>query len=334
MDDVLKTLFTASPGTLLLVAGLLCVVLAVIGGIPGKIELPKGGRPIAGLAGIVLGAAGLWLLSSPTFKVVSATLDTEEVVYGGLDIPCPVDVPVNGLIATSAAGTVGFQLQYSDDQHGDPLTLASTGTVVSFHEVWHVQSPMAAGFAVLKIIVPTGFEAVHTSRPIQVSCRSRDLAAGSSEAPVSAPSPNSAAVSPVNSGSPAGSEKQSDPASGRQPTAPAGAFEGTWLEVSPAGRTPLRWTITQRGNTLTGLPFPFILSDSSTAVYSGIQGCAPRFQRPGFDYQANPSRFTLSLKQSQSSLIYQITTQWNTPCDGHNVGTQQTSYQFRRVPTS
>lgn len=306
MDDVLKALFAASPSTLLLLAGLLCLLLALIGALPGKVELPKALRPVAAILGAALVGGGLWLTIGPTFKVTSATLDTEQATYGDPNAPCPVTVAVDGLITVSGTGTVGYQMEFSDGQHAEVRTVLFKRNAMPIKEIWRVQSSIPSGFAVLNILSPPGATAVRTSRPIQVSCRDGRSLVEPAEGTTSA------------SGAPAA----------------AGAFDGSWEEIDSGARAPMRWTIKQSGNRLNGTPFAFVVQDDTTASVSGIQDCAARFQRPGFDYKANPSRYTLILKREGNALVYSIETYWNTPCDGHNIGKEETIHKFRRAPST
>jgi hypothetical protein len=119
---------------------------------------------------------------------------------------------------------------------------------------------------------------------------------------------------------------------------PVAAFDGIWVQTDAEGdQPPMRLDLRQNGSQIK-------VQLSSTDVFGNIghatvqngvatwslrQGCAERFQKPGFSYD-NPGMniFTLTLRDSR--LLYEKETRWTVPCDGHSIGTEKISATLRR----
>ena len=67
-----------------------------------------------------------------------------------------------------------------------------------------------------------------------------------------------------------------------------------------------------------------------TAKQSLPQGCAPRFQKPGYNYD-NPGTNVFQLSLRGSTLLYEQDTTWTSPCDGHPIGTETNTREMQRV---
>ena len=66
------------------------------------------------------------------------------------------------------------------------------------------------------------------------------------------------------------------------------------------------------------------------AVFTKPQGCAKRFQHPGYNYHS-PGSKTFSMRLDDSFLLYEARTTWTSPCDGHRIGSETETKRLRRV---
>ncbi|MGD0966363.1 MAG: protein kinase [Candidatus Acidiferrales bacterium] len=117
-------------------------------------------------------------------------------------------------------------------------------------------------------------------------------------------------------------------------------FAGTWVEINPQNSArPLMLKVVQIGAQITVyLTYTqvfgnfFLKADISegSAIRSLPQGCAPRFQKPGYNYdRPGTNIFHLSLRGS--TLLYEQDTQWMSPCDGHPIGTETNTKEMQRL---
>jgi hypothetical protein len=142
--------------------------------------------------------------------------------------------------------------------------------------------------------------------------------------PRKAPTP----PSPPTTGAPPSTTPPTPPAR----TAPAVPnFAGAWVEISPSNPDhPFKLQIAQSGSQLTFAGGKLVIVDG-VATRTSPQGCAPQFQKPGFDYNgpnlAGPNTLTISI--SGQVLTYEITVNWLAPCDGHPKGIEKTAHRLR-----
>jgi hypothetical protein len=78
MGDFFSELLKAQPDTLLVVAGVVLLLIAVVGNIAGKIEPGKQGRIAAGLIGATLIGVGLWMHSQHSSAPVSGPASSAD----------------------------------------------------------------------------------------------------------------------------------------------------------------------------------------------------------------------------------------------------------------
>jgi hypothetical protein len=113
---------------------------------------------------------------------------------------------------------------------------------------------------------------------------------------------------------------------------PVPNFQGSWLELNVAPDRAMKLNITQNGNQLTEEIFGTLTISNGIATGSSIQQCAPPFRKPGYNYDANPSFATITLRLMGSTLIFDRDLHWTAPCDGHAIGTEQDHHLFQRYP--
>jgi TIR domain len=119
-------------------------------------------------------------------------------------------------------------------------------------------------------------------------------------------------------------------------------FAGVWAEINPKdAASPLRLKVEQSGAQISlYISYTQVFSnraDFEAAVSQGRattsmrQGCGPKFQKPGYNYD-NPgvNIFTVSLRGP--NLVYEQDTKWTSPCDGHPIGVEKNSRELQRVP--
>lgn len=136
---------------------------------------------------------------------------------------------------------------------------------------------------------------------------------------------------------------QPEPAPKAQEIPPADAipnFGGTWLEINPKNSVrPLMLKVVQDGSRITvyltytqvfGRAFFEANISEGSAIQSMPQGCAPRFQKPGYNYD-NPGTNIFHLSLHGSTLLYEQDTQWMSPCDGHPIGTETNTKEMQRL---
>ena len=113
------------------------------------------------------------------------------------------------------------------------------------------------------------------------------------------------------------------------PSAPS--FAGKWVELNPKNpENPRNMVLQQNPAQIIFAGFRLALTQG-VGIWSGPQGCAPKFQRTGYDYPSSNKAGTVTLKMSLegSILVYENDVHWDLPCDGHPAGdeTQITRYQ-------
>jgi len=121
-------------------------------------------------------------------------------------------------------------------------------------------------------------------------------------------------------------------------------FAGRWEEIPPLVPQdkghPMWLKLLQNGSELTvwisytgsftGPAFGQALISGNQATWTLPQGCAPRFQHAGFNYD-NPGSNTFLLRLDGSILWYEVQTRWTSPCDGHSVGTETERKRLQRA---
>jgi hypothetical protein len=111
-------------------------------------------------------------------------------------------------------------------------------------------------------------------------------------------------------------------------------FEGKWIEINPRNpENPRNLVLQQGGGQVVFAGFRLTVNQGGVATWSGPQGCAPKFQRPGYDYGASGMAGTAILMMSLqgSTLIYENGVNWRVPCDGHQAGEERYITKFQRV---
>jgi hypothetical protein len=122
MDELVKSIFTAPLATLFIVAGMLFLLIAIVGNISGKIEPGQKARVISGALGfsfLCLGLAMHWLQKTPDISEspVISTLQPKaeqsktpsETALAGAPVPKPE--PVSGRQPTQKPETVSSAIQ-------------------------------------------------------------------------------------------------------------------------------------------------------------------------------------------------------------------------------
>jgi hypothetical protein len=126
----------------------------------------------------------------------------------------------------------------------------------------------------------------------------------------------------------------------QQPLASAQQYSGIWQETNAQSGTPMRAKLEQNNNQVNvWLSYTDIFADrvdgvatigGNRATWAIPQGCAPRFQTAGYNYD-NPGTnlFVLVIRPASPgggtarTLIYRQETTWNSPCGGHPIGTER-----------
>jgi hypothetical protein len=310
MGNIIDQIFSAPYPRVFFILFLACLFTVVLGGIPGKLELRGFPRLAVAFLSVAFLAATFISARINQFQIIEATIAFGQPIYGDFDTPCPIKVSLTAVISVAnPPGSVAYEIDYSDgQQHPDTTYFDPNISSVRVNDNFSVDHIDASGGAILTFLNPP-FAQQHSKQRIQVSCASKQ------KQPTSAPPATNEPNVPVNS-----------------PTGQKSPFDGHWVEVNPKFPDhPIRFNITQQGNQLVGLPSPFQLKDDE-AIYQEIQGCAERFRRPGFDYNKDPSTVTLTLRPQGQKLIYTAEAKWNTPCDGHEQGTENKSvYELQRV---
>jgi hypothetical protein len=114
---------------------------------------------------------------------------------------------------------------------------------------------------------------------------------------------------------------------------PATPLVGDWSEVQPKDAAhPMHLRIVQSGSELAVFvtytqvfgPRPFLQAPINGAVFTASlpQGCAPSFQRSGYNY-SNPGQNVFKIGLRGQILVYEQVTTWTSPCDGHEIGTNK-----------
>jgi hypothetical protein len=70
-----------------------------------------------------------------------------------------------------------------------------------------------------------------------------------------------------------------------------------------------------------GPAFGKVITRSGEATWTVPQGCAERFQHPGYNCD-NPGSNTFTLKLVVQSFCFEQGTRWTSPCNGHSIGTE------------
>jgi TPR repeat protein len=113
-------------------------------------------------------------------------------------------------------------------------------------------------------------------------------------------------------------------------------FAGTWTEINPKDPAhPRKLVLQQEAGQITFAGFRLTISQG-TATWTGPQGCAPQFQRSGYDYGSSAVAGTTTLKMSiqGSILVFEDDVSWKAPCNGHSVGIEQDTSRFQRAAAS
>ena len=137
---------------------------------------------------------------------------------------------------------------------------------------------------------------------------------------------------------------QREPLSPPGPVGPRPQFDGIWKEIPPlapsSGERPMWLKLQQDGPVVTvqiSYTGSFGEELDGKAVASGLeavftrpQGCAKQFQHPGYNYD-HPGSHTFSMRLDGPVLLYEASTTWTSPCDGHRIGSETETKRLRRV---
>jgi len=234
MAELVKVLTETSLDNLFVLAGLAFSALAVLGNVSGKFEMGKNGRIIAGLLGPCLIAGGLWMHSDHGLRITSLGIVTQKTAFNG---PCPVRIPLQGVIDGTGTGAAIYTFELSDGTETPAVRLEFARSDSKLVDgVWEVSSSLNNGWARLKTLAPHE-ELSKEQASFTVNCgQARGSDATVSTIPKTAGSENSPTAStPVPSRSPeAAAPPQASPA-----TEPAPADSVQITSISPRPGTPL-----------------------------------------------------------------------------------------------
>lgn len=169
MGDVLKILIECSYDNLFVLAGLVFMGIAIVGNI-WKIQPGKWGRIGSATLSPILICTGLWMHAHehiPQFKVVRLDFQAASDTYNG---SCPVELKFPGQIEASGAGTVRYEVEYSDGTKTAPLQVDFDHPEIKHIKIsrqFH-QSQFDA-WARIKILSPENGESTKTS--FAVTCQ-------------------------------------------------------------------------------------------------------------------------------------------------------------------
>jgi len=114
------------------------------------------------------------------------------------------------------------------------------------------------------------------------------------------------------------------------PSAPN--FAGKWVEINAKNpENPRNIVLQQKPGQIIFAGFHLVLNQG-VGIWSGPQGCAPKFQRPGYNYPSSEQAGTVTLKMSLEgrTLVYENDVHWDVPCDGHRAGNEAEITRFQR----
>ena len=109
-------------------------------------------------------------------------------------------------------------------------------------------------------------------------------------------------------------------------------FAGSWMEVNVAPENAMTLKITQKGNEINEEVFGRLTIVKGIASSKQVQQCAPPFRKLGYDYDANPSYYTIILALKGKNLVFNRANHWVTPCDGHAISTEHETHLLQRYP--
>ena len=152
MAELVKVLTETSLDNLFVLAGLAFSALAVLGNVSGKFEMGKNGRIIAGLLGPCLIAGGLWMHSDHGLRITSLGIVTQKTAFNG---PCPVRIPLQGVIDGTGTGAAIYTFELSDGTETPAVRLEFARSDSKLVDgVWEVSSSLNNGWARLKTLAP------------------------------------------------------------------------------------------------------------------------------------------------------------------------------------
>jgi hypothetical protein len=105
MEEMVKSVFTAPIATLFIVAGMLFLLIAVVGKISGKIEPGERARMVSGVAGLIFISLGLTIHFTQTEKKTGSGIrDQKEKLNDHINrkekvLSSPVETSVAGVVA-------------------------------------------------------------------------------------------------------------------------------------------------------------------------------------------------------------------------------------------
>jgi hypothetical protein len=124
------------------------------------------------------------------------------------------------------------------------------------------------------------------------------------------------------------------PSAQTSPEAPqASTFSGTWVATEPMDSwLPSKLVLNQNGSQVSFAEFRLDISQSTASVTVPLR-CAPKFRKPGYNYDSSGVAGTTTLRFTLrgSTLTYEHESNRKLPCDGHPVGTVRHSSRYQRA---
>jgi TPR repeat protein len=111
------------------------------------------------------------------------------------------------------------------------------------------------------------------------------------------------------------------------------AFAGTWVATGQSNSgLPQKLVLQQQGPQVVFAGFHMPIRDG-VATWTGTQNCAPQYQHTGSKYGSGDAAGTATLRMSLKgdTLVYEGEWTWQSPCDGHQVGTERKATTFQRA---
>ena len=184
--DILHILSEMSWDTLLLLAGLAFVAVAVLGNISGKIHPGKNGRIAAAIIGAGLFGGG-FLYHSITHNLRVTGVDV--VPPQSSEGTCPLTVHLEGVVDVSGSGNVISYFEFSNGNASGSQTTAfpQTGSQI-VQGAWQVHETLKDAWVRLQVIAPEK-EASNQSKTFSVKCAPAMAPAGGKVAEAVHPPP-------------------------------------------------------------------------------------------------------------------------------------------------
>ena len=337
----LNHLLDAPLANILILAGLFFLGIGAVGKVAGKIEPDKIGRIMAGLLGLVLLIVGLSVHIQNDSSEKNASTQGPPPIQEATQTAEAPRPPQPAPVPKPAEGTVTPQ----------PVPVPKPAEVPRPPRPSPMPKPAIESFVVSPTTVTRGGKVtiswkVSNADDVELQPFGQVSAVGSVfDQPKQTTLYKISATNKVGSDGAIQEVIVNDPAP--EPTGPvnrpAGAIPnlaGTWAEINPQDPAhPLRMKVVQSGAQITAyMSYTQVFGNAlltaniieGRAIQSRPQGCAPQFQKPGYNYD-NPGVNTLYLGLRGPSLVYEQITRWTSPCDGHPIGIERNTKELQRL---